>query len=439
MKTVSFGNMTDYDAEAQQLADRKKYAEALRAQGQQAVPNGQMVGNHFVATHPLQHLANALRQYSGQREIADVQAGERALNKRKSADIAAYFRDMPGARTETTKQLVGDRPGAGSFEDVTTTVNPTPNDWAGWSARGLQFGPQIAQLGGNMANQAQMRDFQNKQLEAQTMERQAAREQRAQELQMRLQDAQLSREQQATLQRELAQMRIDAQRDMARLTASLKQSGSGAQPYFTPVPTTGGIGSFDNRTGKMQIISGPDGKPIVKSSDDPTLQGNLAGAKEAGKLRAKGQVEAEASLPGYVAESEGTVKLVDDLLNHPGKKMAVGGSSVNPLNYVPGTDAKDFRVRLEQIQGKQFLQAFESLKGGGQITEVEGQKATAAISRMNTAQSEKEFDAAAREFQSVIKAGVERAKRKASAPVTPSAPASPGVPSVDDLLKQYGG
>ena len=45
MKTVSFGNMTDYDAEAQQLAERKRYAEALRQQGQQAVPNGQMVGN----------------------------------------------------------------------------------------------------------------------------------------------------------------------------------------------------------------------------------------------------------------------------------------------------------------------------------------------------------------------------------------------------------
>lgn len=439
MKTVSFGNLTDYDAEAQQLDQRKKYAEALRAQGQQQLPGGQIVGNQFVATNPLNYLANALRQYSGAREMADVRAGERALNERKQSDLAEYLKSMPGAKTETAKQLVGDRPGAGSFEDVTTTIMPTAEDYMQWSMRGLQFGPQVAQLGGNMANQAQMREFQNKQLEAQTMERQAAREQRAQELQMRLQDAQLSREQQATLQRELAQMRIDAQRDMARLTASLKQSGGGAQPYFTPVPTTGGIGSFDNRTGQMQIISGPDGKPIVKSSDDPTLQGNLAGAKEAGKLRAKGQVEAEASLPGYVAESEGTIKLVDDLLKHPGKKMAVGGSSVNPLNYVPGTDAKDFRVRLEQIQGKQFLQAFESLKGGGQITEVEGQKATAAISRMNTAQSEKEFDAAAREFQSVIKAGVERAKRKASVPVTPSAPAAPGVPSVDDLLKKYGG
>ena len=253
MKTVSFGNMTDYDAEAQQLEQRKKYAEALRAQGQQQLPAGQMVGNQFVATHPLQHLANALRQYSGQREIADVQAGERALSERKSADIAAYLRDMPGARTETTKQLVGDRPGAGSFEDVTTTVNPTPNDWAGWSARGLQFGPQVAQLAGNMANQAQMRDFQNKQLEAQTMERQAAREQRAQELIMRLEDSRLAREERASLQRELTQMQMDGRKELAQLTASI--AAANRQP---PAPTLATV----MRDGKPTVIDARTGQSI---------------------------------------------------------------------------------------------------------------------------------------------------------------------------------
>ena len=104
MKTVSFGNMTDYDAEAQQLADRKKYAEALRAQGQQAVPNGQMVGNHFVATHPLQHLANALRQYSGQRELQDVRTAERDLAGRRRDALQETMRDFSGALQGTPAQ-----------------------------------------------------------------------------------------------------------------------------------------------------------------------------------------------------------------------------------------------------------------------------------------------------------------------------------------------
>ena len=244
MKTVSFGNLSDYDAEAQQLEQRKKYAEALRAQGQQQLPGGQMVGNQFVATNPLNYLANALRQYSGAREMADVRAGERALNERKQADLAEYLKSMPGAKTETTKQLVGDRPGAGSFEDVTTTTMPTAEDYMQWSMRGLQFGPQVAQLGGNMANQAQMRDFQNKQLEAQTLERQAAREQRAQELIMRLEDSRLAREERAALQRELTQMQMDGRKELAQLTASI--AAANRQP---PAPTLATV---------MR-----DGKPVV--------------------------------------------------------------------------------------------------------------------------------------------------------------------------------
>jgi hypothetical protein len=60
------------------------------------------------------------------------------------------------------------------------------------------------------------------------------------------------------------------------------------------------------------------------------------------------------------------------------------------------------------------LQAFTTLKGGGSITEKEGEKATAAINRMSTAQSEKEFNIAAREYQDVLRTGIERAKVKAA-------------------------
>jgi hypothetical protein len=77
-----------------------------------------------------------------------------------------------------------------------------------------------------------------------------------------------------------------------------------------------------------------------------------------------------------------------------------------------GTDAANFRVRLDQIKDKTFLQAFESLKGAGQITEREGEKATSALNRMNSAQSEVEFIKAAREFEENVRTGMELAKRK---------------------------
>ena len=61
------------------------------------------------------------------------------------------------------------------------------------------------------------------------------------------------------------------------------------------------------------------------------------------------------------------------------------------------------------------MTAYKELKGGGSITEVEGTKGTAAITRMDTATSEKEFFEAAREFQAVIRRGLVRAKAKRAA------------------------
>jgi hypothetical protein len=85
-----------------------------------------------------------------------------------------------------------------------------------------------------------------------------------------------------------------------------------------------------------------------------------------------------------------------------------------------GSSASDFRVRLDQIKDRTFLQAFESLKGSGQITEKEGEKATSALNRMSTAQSEVEFIKAAREFEQNLRTGMDMAKKKAGLPTGPT-------------------
>jgi len=100
-----------------------------------------------------------------------------------------------------------------------------------------------------------------------------------------------------------------------------------------------------------------------------------------------------------------------------GAKNVFSGAAVQYLPFrdkaVPGTQAANFQAKLEQLQGKNFLQAFETLKGGGQITEKEGEKATQAISDMSAAQSEKEFKKSAEELKTIIQTGVERAKAQA--------------------------
>lgn len=137
--------------------------------------------------------------------------------------------------------------------------------------------------------------------------------------------------------------------------------------------------------------------------------------KAASKQQALNTVQAKKDLPLVIDKANETIQLVDSLLKHPGFSISVGGTAPagKIASMIPGTAASDFARRMEQIGGQQFLQAFETLKGGGQITEIEGTKATQAIGRMNTAQSEDEFRTAANEFKSIISKGVERARKAA--------------------------
>lgn len=153
----------------------------------------------------------------------------------------------------------------------------------------------------------------------------------------------------------------------------------------------------------------------MKQELDPDFQAQkqakIAQGREQGKIQAK----AQADLPNAIMQGEQTIKLVDDLLAHPGFNISVGKSApIGKLqSMIPGTQAASFDIALNQLKGKQFLEAFESLKGGGQITQIEGEKATQAMSRMEKANTEEEFQRAAREFQSIIRTGITRAKSRA--------------------------
>lgn len=168
-------------------------------------------------------------------------------------------------------------------------------------------------------------------------------------------------------------------------------------------------------------------------SIDPTIQGQLANVRAAGKEFGEAGAQAQINLPTATAKGQQALDLVDQMIGgltldkngnltlpkggakpHAGFSVGVGASAQPGFQYIPGTDKASFAALLDQVKGGAFLQAFESLKGGGQITEVEGKKATDAITRMNTSQSEAEFVKGAREFQAVIRAGMERAKQKAS-------------------------
>lgn len=177
---------------------------------------------------------------------------------------------------------------------------------------------------------------------------------------------------------------------------------------------------------------------------DPQFQSMVERARAAGTAAGKSDQAAVETLPKVISTAEMMSNNIDAMIGkqevkdpktgkviqpatkpHPGFEMTVGATMLPGARFVPGSPAADFQARFEQLNGEAFLQAYETLRGGGHITEVEGKKGTQAINRMSLAQSEKEFVDAAREVQTIIKKGVERAQaRVQSAETAPEGPRS---------------
>lgn len=172
----------------------------------------------------------------------------------------------------------------------------------------------------------------------------------------------------------------------------------------------------------------------ASSSVTATFVGNPALAnlplKTQIDLRAKEaeeQLKAQRALPQALQTAKETVQTVDKLLKHPGFENLVG-VGIPYARFVQGSETAGANALLEQVKGKTFLEAFQTLKGGGQITEQEGAKAQAALNRMSIAISEKDFKEAAFDFTSSIQAAIDRASKSAGKPsvdIKPSLP--PGV------------
>lgn len=434
--------------ELPQIMQRQRMAQMLLQQGQEPL-QGQMVSGHYVAPSWTQGLAKGLQTYMGQKGLkeSDEKMLElaRQLRSQEQGDIQKFMELSQGKPARTIQPLTpnddeGNPMPAAQVDAQASDMN------AAYAALLSSQSPQLRQMGmqGSMSmaqKQAELAQGQQQRVKASQLWQSVGGD--PQKFIMSGGDPNIAKQfaESPTLGKSKGVVVGDSLLDpyTAKVIGSannpnkpFKADGTPnqafqqwelqkaaasrapmpAQPYFQPVQTAQGVMAFNARTGRMEPVQ-VGGAPVVGAQFDPNLQGTLAGAKESGKMMGEAQTQAKIDLPKVAAQGEETVKLVDDLLAAPGFKQAVGTSRVLGIQNIPGTAAKDFDIRLDQLKGKQFLQAFESLKGGGQITEVEGRKATDAISRMNAAASEAEFTKAAREFQDVIRQGVERAKGRA--------------------------
>lgn len=224
-------------------------------------------------------------------------------------------------------------------------------------------------------------------------------------------------------------------------------------------------GQIDTETGRFYPIQPPTGMTVRTTPEGGVelVQGAGVGAGTGGRTRdyvydtddqglpvarpiagtpaAAAVQEERGRLEAAVGIGENMLQTIESVVGRPAGE---GQTAIRPdpalagiLGLVQGrlpprTQAQaDLLARVEQISGRAFLEAFEALKGGGQITEIEGQRATQAIARLQRTQSPEAFQEALFEFADIVRRGIERSRNELRilpevAPAPEGAPVSSG-------------
>ena len=220
-----------------------------------------------------------------------------------------------------------------------------------------------------------------------------------------------------------------------------------------PIPAAPGAAAAGGPGAAPAAVPGavpaPAPAPAAGTAQQPVPDDGLtpaARAKNAAEAAAtvtKNRIEAQQALPKIEASAVSNLALIEQMIGandgskgqHRGLKGAVGFGVGE--RFIPGTSEANFMGLLDQVKGGAFLQAIASMRGSGAISEIEGEKATRAITRLSTSLSEKEFKRAAREYADVIRTGLNNA-RAAAAPVGAAAP-QPGASGGRPPLATFGG
>lgn len=214
-----------------------------------------------------------------------------------------------------------------------------------------------------------------------------------------------------------------------RYAQALANASGRMQGMSGLVPTDQGY-AYRKPDGSTGFLTGDDGAPLMPVSllnQDPTRQGAVAQARAQGTETGKATAQAKFEAPKELATADQMLATIDAVGNHKGLDSAVGW--IQGRLPVMGEDATDFKAKLDQLQGQLFLQAYQTLKGGGQITEVEGAKAEAAMAALTRAQSEGQFKSALKDLRDVVVASKDRIEKRAGGNLSLEKPRVQSTPS----------
>lgn len=182
-----------------------------------------------------------------------------------------------------------------------------------------------------------------------------------------------------------------------------------------------------------------DGK-VIRSQIDKGLSpvGPYEKAFETGKGSSEGKAvgEAAGALPGASQVATNVAQQVEDLKSDPYLDSMLGPIDSRMPNVTQ--DAARVQGKIIQLKGGAFLQARQALKGGGAITDYEGQKAEAAYARLNEAQSPEDFKAALDEFNYYVQQGLQKLEQQAGQQRIGGRTGMPSPAGVNPYKEKYG-
>lgn len=183
---------------------------------------------------------------------------------------------------------------------------------------------------------------------------------------------------------------------------------------------------------KAELLAQETTAKATQAKNEAQIKLDYVAPTKKAEIVAENQANAQIGLPKAQAEAQSILDTINELRNHKGLDKGIGASSMF-FNRVPGTDAYDFANLHENARGKVFMQAYESLKGAGAITEQEGKAATNAISAMgDLKQSKESYLNELSKLERIVNNSLAR-KQNAAGNNSQAAPAS----NVDDLVGKY--
>jgi hypothetical protein len=432
----------------QQLNRQQQLAQLLMQQGQKQ-PQGQMIGNRYVAPSFFQYAAPLFQTYAGMEigKKADTEAAKLAQEIRKNkGDVEQEIINKMIPQPARAEEIAGP-----AYRGVAPTIQYPEQaaDFAGALKR-IQMNPYGA---GKEYIPSILKQMNPEPTPEERKYKAAVADGSWKPEKMGGFNAfmqQMSDKDKASLANEKIRIGIAQQELMFNTGMGMPGMGGGASvpqgapqaPLQTINPGSPILAPGQQVAPQQGFMPQQGGVPRFNSKAEQDIY--VATQKEAGRL----QAEAQNALPGALLTAQSGITTINELIGDTsvdskgkivygkqrpkaGFEAAVGmpsaGSLFGVTNLFPGSEAADFKAAFEQVGGQAFLGAISTLKGSGAISEAEGSKATSAVTRMKLSQSEPEFIKAANDFRTVLEKGYKAAQQRAgAAPINPTAPPSIG-------------